>query len=73
MMPRVIRGGTMVGEGSDCDSVDTTSAYSVEADEIIGTQSQAWKQLFRGVLHRTRLIRGLKGQKMDDRKGRFTL
>jgi hypothetical protein len=73
MMPRVIRGGTMVGEGSDCDSVDTTSAYSVEADEIIGTQSQAWKQLFRGVLHRTRLIRGLKGQKMDRRKGRFTL
>jgi hypothetical protein len=71
MMPRIIHGGMMTGEGSDCDSVEITSAYSVEADEMIGTQSRAWKHLFRDVLHKTRLIRGSKGQKTDRPRDSF--
>lgn len=73
MMPRVVCGGRIADGGSDCDSLEIASAYSVEADEMIGTQSRAWKHLLRDVLHRARLIRGSKGQKTDGPKGSFTV
>jgi hypothetical protein len=66
MMPKVARVGAIADEGSNCDSMDSDSGFSVEADEMIEIQSQAWKHLFRGVWHRARSIRGLKGLKMGN-------
>lgn len=66
MMPKVARVGAIADEGSNCDSMDSDSEFSVEADEMIDMQSQAWKDLFRGVWHRARSIRGLKGLKMGN-------
>jgi hypothetical protein len=66
MMPKVARVGAIADEGSNCDSMDSDSGFSVEADEMIDMQSQAWKHLFRGVWHRARSIRGLKGLKMGN-------
>jgi hypothetical protein len=66
MMPKVARVGAIADEGSNCDSMDSDSGFSVEADEMIDMQSQAWKDLFRGVWHRARSIRGLKGLKMGN-------
>lgn len=73
LMPRIVCGGMMADEGSDCDSPGTGSAYSVEADEMIGTQSQAWKHVFRDAWHRARSKRGLKGQKADAPRCSFTV
>jgi hypothetical protein len=66
MMPKVARVGAIADEGSNCGSMDSDSRFSVEADEMIDMQSQAWKHLFRGVWHRARSIRGLKGLKMGN-------
>jgi hypothetical protein len=60
MMPRVVRGGMIADEGSDCDSLGIDSAYSVEADEMIEIQPQNWKRSFRDAWHRARLIRMLR-------------
>jgi hypothetical protein len=60
MMPRVVRGGMITDKGSDCDSLGTDSAYSVEADEMIEIQPQNWKRSFRDAWHRARLIRVLR-------------
>lgn len=66
MMPKVARVGAIADEGSNCDCKDSDSGFSVEADEMIEMQSQAWKHLFRGVWHRARSIRGLKGLKIGN-------
>lgn len=63
MMPKVIHTKATADESSDCDSMGSSSAFSVEADEMIGMQSHAWRSLFRDVWHRARSIRGMKGQR----------
>lgn len=64
MMPRVVRARATADESSDCDSMGSSSALSVEADEMIEMQSQAWKHLFRDVWRRARSIRETKGQRI---------
>jgi hypothetical protein len=63
-MPKVVRARATADESSDCDSMGSNSAFSVEADEMIEMQSHAWRHLFRDVWHRARSIRGIKVQKI---------
>ena len=63
MMPKVIHTKATADESSDCDSMGSSSAFSVEADEMIGMQSHAWRDPFRDVWHKARWIRGMRGQK----------
>ena len=73
LLPRIVCGGMVADEGSDCYSPRTGSEYSVEADEMIKIQSQPWKHLFRDAWHRTRSKRGLKGQKANTPRYSFTV
>lgn len=63
MMPRVVRARATADESSDRNSMGSCSAFSIEADEMIQMQSQAWRNLFRDVWHKARSIRGMKGRK----------
>lgn len=73
MMPKVVHGEIVADKVSDEDSVEVASLYSVEADEMIGMQPQAWKHLFRDVLHRARLLHRPRGQKTGSPSGSFTI
>lgn len=73
LMPNIVCGGMVADKDFDCDSPETGSEYSVEADEMINVQPQVWKHVFRDAWQRARSKRGLKGQKADTPRCSFTV